>query len=107
MDSEIMAIRTAIRTGNVEEAMTGIYLATRKIAMIHGLDVPDSMTHKEFYAGITGKYPALSTPLTYILYPYEIVAFAGRLASEEELNSAINGLKEFYFKLENEEVGTS
>jgi hypothetical protein len=104
-DSEIISIRTMIRDGNLKEAMTGIYVASRKMALIHGINVPDSMTHNEFFADIAGRYPTLSQPLSSIVGPYELVTFAGRAAGQQELDTAVNGLKEFYLGLKNEEVG--
>lgn len=105
IDNEILSINSTIRAGNLKEAMMSIYLTSRMIALIHNIEVPDYMTHKEFYSMIAKKYPSLSYPLSCIINPYEIIAFAGREASQAELNTAVNGLKDFYMGLESVGVG--
>jgi hypothetical protein len=104
IDNEIMSIRSLIRTGNTKDAMKSIYLVSRKMALIQGIDVPESMTHKEFFSDMAGRYPALAQPLSSIIYSYELVTFAGRDVAQPELNNAVEGLKKLYLGLENREV---
>jgi hypothetical protein len=99
--SEIASINTAIGDGKLKWAMMNIYIVSRNIALVHGFDVPDSMTHREFFLLVTGKDPKLAGPLLHIINPYEKSSFSGQEAGRAELNDAVNGLKEFYMGFEN------
>jgi hypothetical protein len=105
IENEIESIRSMINKGDLKQALASTYVASRKIAIAHGLAVPDSMTHNEFSACIEKAYPVLTQPLMTIIRPYELVTYARREVNSTELNSAINGLKEFYLGLENDEEG--
>jgi hypothetical protein len=105
IDGEISSISSTIKKGDLKQALTYTYVASRKIAITHGFSVPDSMTHKEFYDSIEKAYPGIAQPLQFIIKPYEAVTFAKQDVSSSDLNSAINGLKEFYMGLEDKEEG--
>jgi hypothetical protein len=105
IDSEMESIRSTINKGDLKQALSYTYVASRKIAITHGFAVPDSMTHNEFSACIEKAYPVLTQPLMTIIRPYEVVTYARHEVNSTELNSAINGLKEFYMGLENAEEG--
>ncbi len=103
IDEEISSIKSTINSGNLKEALTHIYTASRKLAMVKGLDISDSMTHNEFYHNIKSKHPSLNQPLTHIVKTYEQVGFARHDVNNNELNAAVNGLKEIYIELKKEE----
>jgi hypothetical protein len=105
IDGEISSISSTIKKGDLKQALAYTYVASRKIALTHGFEVPDSMTHQEFYTSIEKAYPALAQPLQFIIKPYEAVTYARQDVSSPDLNSAINGLKEFYMGLEDKEEG--
>jgi hypothetical protein len=99
---EIDAIKSAIKEGNIPDAVKRIYTASRRAAIEHGINVPDSMTHNEFYAAMTLNYPSLYTPLGSIIRMYEKVNYGRRDASGHELDLAINSLREIFAGLEAE-----
>jgi hypothetical protein len=104
MDSEIISIKAIIRSGDLMNAMTHIYVTSRKIALVHGVDVPDSMTHNEFLASVSKQYPPLDKSLSQIVYAYELMVFGGREADASDLNAMLGYLGEFYRGLQFEGV---
>jgi len=105
IDNEIASINAAVEAGDLKGAITMIYSASRNLALIHGFNVPDSMTHREFLSMVTGKELQLIEPLMCIITLYEKSSYAGREANRAALKDAVNGLKNFYMGLEKTGAG--
>jgi len=93
-EGELALIRSSMEGPGMQAAATQAYVALRKLLVAAGLDIDDSMTHNEVYVATAATFPAISRPSKYIVKLYEKAVFAGREPSAEELEQAINGLRE-------------
>lgn len=90
----IRTIESAIGAGDLEGGIAQIYIASRKVAALHGVEVKDSMTHNEFMRAASKVLPSLSGPFRSIVTMYERAIYAQRHVSDQDVARALNSLKE-------------
>ena len=93
-EDEVASTKSHVASGDLKTALTNIYLASRKIASIQGVDVKDSMTHVEFYSRATYEIPSLSMPLRRIVNGYEKAIYANEEITVPEINCILVDLGE-------------
>ncbi|OPY26720.1 MAG: hypothetical protein A4E28_02346 [Methanocella sp. PtaU1.Bin125] len=93
-EDEVARAEALIAEGSDPVAViSGIYAAARRMARGHGIALPDSATHREFFKTLTAREPSLTTAAGTITKYYEAAVFGRVPVSEREIASSLDSLR--------------
>ncbi|MCM1567435.1 MAG: hypothetical protein NC238_16125 [Dehalobacter sp.] len=96
LDAEMATINRLVESGDIKNALSHIFLVIKKIAAYRGIDVKDSMTHREICRMVSSRYVAISRPLRAFIGEYEIVNYGNVEPDRNEMVRSIESLSDIY-----------
>ncbi|HMK47161.1 MAG TPA: hypothetical protein VK436_11100 [Methanocella sp.] len=90
-EAELAMIKEMAESGDMSRAVTSIYTLSRYAARTTVSELPDSMTHLEFFKFVLQSRPGTHDALKPIVTLYEVVAYGHRQVNKRDLEMAMAG----------------